>query len=152
MSVVNYSKKSPMEASVDLLGTRPYSVREESREVDSWLSGFMDYLAGGSNVMQLERNNNLAITFTRLRTEWINDTFHTADMHFAFFHPAYQKIISMGDPIIPHLIRDMITNETHWFYALNTIVGKSVVKEEHLGKVELMIKDWVEWAAENNKL
>lgn len=141
-----------MDASIDFFRPRGYSAREESREVDSWLSGFMGYIAGGSNVMQTERTNSIAITFSRLRTSWIKDTFHCSDMHLASAHPAYRAIVDIGEPVIPHLIRDMITNDTHWFYALNQIVGRSVVKEENRGKVELMIGDWIEWAAENNKL
>jgi hypothetical protein len=141
-----------MDATVDLFRPRGYSVRDETREVDSWLAGFMNYVAGGSNVMQVEQTNSIAISFMALRTAWVRDTFHCSDMNMACMHPAYRSIIEIGEPVIPHLIRDMITNETHWFYALNQIVGKSVVKQENRGKVALMIGDWVEWARENNKL
>ena len=58
----------------------------------------------------------------------------------------------MGDETIPFIFKDFEKNDNHWFFALEVITGKNPISPEHIGNIELMKKDWTEWAQENDLL
>jgi hypothetical protein len=66
-------------------------------------------------------------------------------------HPAYLHIISLGKVVVPLLLNDMQLTSNHWFEALHKITGANPVPEEHRGKIQLMISDWLKWARDNNR-
>ncbi len=44
----------------------------------------------------------------------------------------------------------MQQTSNHWFNALHKITNADPIPKEHEGKIQLMIKDWIEWAKDNN--
>jgi len=87
---------------------------------------------------------NIEERFYQLRDEWIREveilSFDKIDSQ------PYLKIIEMGWTIIPLILKDMEKTNNHWFRALREITGAQPVPEKHMGKIELMCKDWLEWA------
>lgn len=88
--------------------------------------------------------------FQELRNAWLNDTAFESGYKNKINHPAYLKIVSMGELIIPILVEDMVENKTPWHYALVDITQKNPIREESAGRANKIIEDWHAWAKENN--
>ncbi len=58
---------------------------------------------------------------------------------------SYQRIIQMGTPIIPFIIKELERNPKHWFYALKQLTNENPVKAKSKGNIKLMANDWIEW-------
>ena len=64
-------------------------------------------------------------------------------------HPAYQRIIGMGQPVVPLILRDLEQEPDHWFWALQSITGENPVLPEQRGNLELMATAWLAWGKAN---
>jgi hypothetical protein len=84
--------------------------------------------------------------FYDLALTWQHDHMFTSDMDRVAMHPAYQQIIGMGNEVLPLIFQQLQFNPNYWFAALNAITGVNPVKEDHLGNLQAMSNDWVEWA------
>ena len=84
-------------------------------------------------------------TFERLADEWERVRPRGADVARMTQHPAYQRIIAMGEPAVPWLLRRLAEKPDHWFVALNAITGARPVPPESRGRVKEMARAWLEW-------
>lgn len=66
----------------------------------------------------------------------------TADM---VKHPAYQRIVNMGQVVIPFLLEDLRQNPLYWLPALRQITQENPVQPEQRGKIKLMAEAWLNW-------
>ncbi|MHC5730400.1 MAG: hypothetical protein ACYTXY_41090, partial [Nostoc sp.] len=64
-------------------------------------------------------------------------------------HPAYQRIIGMGQPVVPLIMRELEREPDHWFWALNAITRVNPVKSEQRGRLQQMAQAWIEWGKAN---
>lgn len=64
-------------------------------------------------------------------------------------HPAYQKIIGMGELALPLIMRELRTRPNHWFWALKAITGEDPVPPQYRGQVRKMAAAWLDWWKEN---
>ncbi|MCI0381015.1 MAG: hypothetical protein L0215_25810 [Gemmataceae bacterium] len=92
------------------------------------------------------RAETLDERFRRLAGEWEHATLYLSSMEAASKHPAYQEIIAIGPEVVPLLLRDLETNHTHWFIALNQITGAQPVPKEASGNIRKMAQAWLNWA------
>jgi hypothetical protein len=60
-------------------------------------------------------------------------------------HPAYQRIIGMGQPVIPLIFRELEREPDHWFWALQSITGENPVSVDRQGNITQMAAAWLEW-------
>jgi hypothetical protein len=60
-------------------------------------------------------------------------------------HAAYQKIISLGEAVLPFLLMKLQQDPQHLFYALFQITGENPVPFAHAGNLEKMTADWLSW-------
>ena len=60
-------------------------------------------------------------------------------------YPAYQRIIGMGQPVVPLILRDLEQEPEHWFWALQSITGENPVLPEQRGNLEMMAAAWLAW-------
>ena len=97
------------------------------------------------------RRNNFAIKFDELASEVEQDCMLVSSPSQIALHPAYQKIIGMGERIIPLLIKKLNEIPTMWFWALESISGYNPVPQNHKGNIPVMVKDWQNWYNENGK-
>ena len=70
----------------------------------------------------------------------------------AALHPGHLKIIGMGEPALPLILREMRDRGGHWFLALESIAGENPILDEHCGYVPLMKEDWLQWGRERGYL
>ncbi|MDJ0559445.1 MAG: hypothetical protein PX638_10055 [Microcystis sp. M53599_WE4] len=86
--------------------------------------------------------------FESLAEHWINETSHLSSTHEAIIHPNYQRIIGMGQDVIPFLLKNLKEPKSlpsRWFWALKAISGEDPVPKDSRGKSKEMIDAWLHW-------
>ena len=68
--------------------------------------------------------------FLELAEKWPYDTEMFSSPTKKLNHPAYQKIISIGKPVIPLILRELERQPDHWFMALTAIAKQDPVGPE----------------------
>ena len=81
--------------------------------------------------------------FNDLAETWRRETGPLSSLEDKFAHPAYQKIIGMGEDAVPLLLDEMRLRPGHWFWALKQITGQSPMRPEHAGSLRRMTEDWL---------
>lgn len=77
--------------------------------------------------------------FNELFENWRNETGGYSIILYKYEHPSYQKIIDMGDSIVPILLEKCKNNNFLWYYdMLKTIVGCEFNED-------LVGEDWIDW-------
>jgi len=84
--------------------------------------------------------------FRTLAHTWRQNRNSTGSMLDMCTHSAYQQIIGMGQEAIPLILRELEQSTDPWFWALAAITGANPVPEEHRGRRQLMVMDWLDWA------
>jgi hypothetical protein len=59
--------------------------------------------------------------FIALAENWKRDTKHVSLISRKILHPAYLRIIGMGQPALPFILRELRDRPGHWFVALRAI-------------------------------
>jgi hypothetical protein len=93
--------------------------------------------------------SSLEQTFLQLVEQWQRETGMMSLVSKMSMHPAYQRIIGMGQPVVPLLLRELEREPDHWFWALQAITGENPVLPEQRGNLEQMAQAWVEWGRAN---
>jgi hypothetical protein len=84
--------------------------------------------------------------FNRLAKSWKSETELISKMSRKFMHPAYQKIIGMGEPAIPLILNDLAKHGPNdWFWALTAITDENPIPEELAGDMVAMTEAWLQW-------
>ena len=91
------------------------------------------------------------LKFDALAAEWRRGRSATSSAVEMAMHPAYQKIIGMGDKAIPFIISELRAEgeePDHWFWALRVLTGVDPVTDEERGDIVRMAQSWLRWADE----
>jgi len=83
--------------------------------------------------------------FTSLASQWTQDVEGMSSTIEMVKHPAYQKIVRMGQVVVPFLLEDLRQNPLYWLPALRQITQQNPVQPEHRGKIKQMAKAWLNW-------
>lgn len=89
------------------------------------------------------------IRFQQLALVWKSERTATSLVTDIIIHPAYQKIIGMGEKAIPFIIaalRSEGDEPDHWFWALRVLTGENPVEARDQGNLVGMAKAWIRWA------
>ncbi|MBD2543191.1 hypothetical protein [Planktothricoides raciborskii] len=97
----------------------------------------------------IKSQTELETEFKRLAEEWRIDTGMLSLVTQKSMHSAYQRIIGMGQPVVPLILRDLEQKPDHWFWALRAITGDNPVKSEHRDRMKLMAEAWIQWGKEH---
>lgn len=87
--------------------------------------------------------------FERLARQWREETGGYSVLKPIVAHPAYRKIIAMGEGALPLIFADLRREPDHWFNALREITGANPVPAADRGRLEAMRDHWLRWAEEN---
>ncbi len=93
----------------------------------------------------IKSDAQLEAEFNRLAAEWRAQTGMLSLVTHKSMHPAYQRIIGMGPPVVPLILRDLEQKPDHWFWALRAITGDNPVKSEQRGRMKQMAQVWIQW-------
>jgi len=83
--------------------------------------------------------------FDLLFEEWERDTALLSSYSAMMTHPAYQGILGLGLPAVPHLLKKLSGGGGPLIVALEAITGENPIPPEHEFKSKLMIADWMNW-------
>jgi hypothetical protein len=61
--------------------------------------------------------------FNEYAAKWYKETRRLSFVHQKAMHPAYQRIIGMGDKTLPFIFRELQQTHDHWMWALAAITG-----------------------------
>ena len=87
--------------------------------------------------------------FHSVRDKWLQERPRGADAAGMTSHPAYKRIIEMGQDAVPLLLRELQKRPDHWFPALHAITGANPVPEEAQGNLSKMTDAWLDWGRKN---
>lgn len=97
----------------------------------------------------VSRPEDYIAEFYNFVNEWKRDTQLISTANELIMHPAYQRIIGMGEKAIPMLLRELHERPDHWFWALEAITGVHPILPSQQGRVDEMAKAWLNWAEDN---
>lgn len=117
-------------------------VSDTAESVELWI----DQLYADWNETLTSRRGALEFEFARLASEWKTATEFESSVTRIAMHPAYQRIIGMGAPALPLILRDLESTHDAWFWALRAITGEDPVPPEERGVIHLMVLAWLKWA------
>lgn len=92
-----------------------------------------------------EIDEHLRYKFNHLATQWKDETQFASTMIEMAMHPAYQQIIGMGPSAILLILKQLVSEPDHWFWALKAITGEDPVPENSRGKLKDMAEAWLKW-------
>lgn len=87
--------------------------------------------------------------FRRLADRWHDETWFSSVTEEITANENYRRIIEMGEPAIPWILRDLKERGGNWFVALHEITGASPVRPEEVGFPRMMKEAWLGWARTN---
>lgn len=90
--------------------------------------------------------------FENLVRQWKQETGHLSNVTKKCISPAYQRIIGMGQPAIPLILRELREHGGDWFWALTAITGENPISNNEAGRIPQMVEAWVQWGAERGYL
>jgi len=96
----------------------------------------------------LQTQKSLEETFLELAEKWRYDTEMLSSPTKKLNHPAYQKIISIGKPVIPLILRELERKPDHWFMALTAIAKQDPVGPED--NFKQAVEAWLKWGREQH--
>lgn len=101
-----------------------------------------------ARVVEARVNDNERL-FNQLASQWESETGMLSVLSQKVLHPAYQRIIGMGEKAIPLLLKELEREPNHWFWALRAITGVNPVKPENRGRIKRMAQDWLDWGRDH---
>lgn len=96
-------------------------------------------------------SKNVEGVFSTLADQWRRETAMFSSSAKKTKHPAYQKIIALGDPAVPLILRELQSRPAHWFAALSAITGISFGKDK-VSDVKRATTTWLNWGKQNGHL
>jgi hypothetical protein len=96
-----------------------------------------------------KRQNVLEKEFKDLADRWKTERRASSSTASLAMHPAYQKIIGMGQGAVPFILADLQRGVDHWFWALRAITRENPVSPENRGNLQAMAAAWLEWGRKN---
>lgn len=92
-----------------------------------------------------DRSEGIEKQFVELAARWKEETRFASKMKTISEHPAYRKIVAMGDKAVPLILADLEKTGDSWFMALREITGADPVPKENRGKMKETAYAWISW-------
>jgi hypothetical protein len=95
---------------------------------------------------------NLEATLDDLETKWRRETSFLSSMSAKIDNQWYQKIIALGQPVIPLLLRRLQKTPDHWFEALRKLTSENPARDrpEIRGNLQAIADCWIAWGEEHD--
>lgn len=92
-----------------------------------------------------KRDPNLASRFANLFQNWKSETLLSSNGREIVEHPSYDRIIELGEQVVPFILIKLKEDPHHLFYALYKITGENPVQSNNIGDLNKMAADWIDW-------
>lgn len=93
------------------------------------------------------RESDTEVKFLKLAAQWRADSRFCSSVLEMATTPAYQQIIGMGRSAVPSILRELLKQPEHWFWALKAITCEDPVPDEDKGDLQRMTAAWLVWGA-----
>lgn len=93
--------------------------------------------------IRYSEDSELEHKFRRLADEWRDETIMYSLALQKTAHPAYLRIIAMGERAMPFILRELQEKGGYWFVALNAISGEDPVQPG--SNYEQAAQAWLKW-------
>ncbi|MBU1626553.1 hypothetical protein KKB18_04215 [bacterium] len=90
--------------------------------------------------------------FKQLVDQWRKEVIYFSSVEKIIMNKNYQRIMAMGKPAVPLILRELKKQPDDWFYALRMITGENPVKPIDKGDIKKMARTWIEWGKQNGYL
>jgi len=87
--------------------------------------------------------------YESLKAQWAAETAHFSLIDDKVASPAFAAIVSMGDIVVPLILRDIRQEPNLLFLALHRITGENPVPPSAAGRIGEIINAWLSWADRN---
>jgi hypothetical protein len=87
--------------------------------------------------------------FRCLQAKWMAEVGHLSSYTAIVKHPAFREIVSMGEAVVPLMLRDLAERPQLWVWALPEITGADPVSPGDGGKIAKMSAAWLRWGREH---
>lgn len=87
--------------------------------------------------------------FVSLAQKWRRETSHLSRADKIIANQAYRRIVDMGEPAVPMILRELEREPDYWFWALLEITNSDPIAAEIRGNVKAMASAWIEWGKAN---
>src|SRR5947207_4271000 len=98
-----------------------------------------------ANTVEQAAGVHLGKEFAQLAEQWRRERGATSLARRMGEHPAYRRIVAMGEQAVPLILADLEREPDHWFFALHEITGASPVPAQSRGKLPEMAEAWIDW-------
>jgi len=102
-----------------------------------------------TRVSKTDKPKPIDVIFDEYYDKWYSETKYMSSPKM-FENKHYKAIISLGDSVVPSIIRKLKKTPTHLFEALVEITGQDPIPENHWGDIGQMAQDWINWWEEKN--
>ena len=132
-----------------LISDYPWFELSHDRYYEAGLKGSIDEfivvkLSDSSNdAKQRVRTESIRAEFEALSKKWQRETKYLSLISKVVVHPAYLRIIGMGEPAIQLVLESLRDKPAHWFVALQAMSGASpctISASPSEARIE-----WLEW-------
>src|SRR5580700_303635 len=96
-----------------------------------------------------DTTDTLEPRFRRLEASWLAAVGFSSSSTVLRGHPAFQEIISMGEAVVPLMLRDLEERPRLWVWALPRIAGADPVPAGDRGNIVKMSEAWLRWGREH---
>jgi hypothetical protein len=98
-----------------------------------------------------ERDQETALESELLRNfaQWMEGVGPISDPRKIAAHPAYTRIVDMGKPAIPIILRHLKREPSLLAWTLFDITGTNPVRPSDSGKIDQITKTWIKWGKGN---
>lgn len=86
--------------------------------------------------------------FNELAKQWRRETRHCSVLSQRYAHPAYRKILAMGQDAIPWILNELRDRPDRWFSALADLTEYDEIGSDHT--FDSAVEAWLEWGQRNN--
>jgi len=88
--------------------------------------------------------------FRESANHWKSETVHLSSVAKMISRPSYLRIVGLGKPVLPFLIKELIDSPDHWFAALEAITGDNPVPNR--ATFDQAVQSWAEWWSQHQQL
>jgi len=88
-------------------------------------------------------SNQLEAEFGRLAKQWKEETAGYALNLRRYAHPAYQAILSLGNRVVPLILKEVQARPDRWFEALRVLTKENPAEQAE--SFEAATKAWLDW-------
>jgi hypothetical protein len=103
------------------------------------------------NTVERAAGVDIGQEFAELAARWRRERGATSLARRMAEHPAYRRIVAMGEQAVPLILAELEREPDHWFFALHEITGASPVPAHSRGKLQEMAKAWIDWGRKQRR-